>query len=125
MILSVMALGGMILGVTTIAGLLMIYQVRQATDAALSARAIFAADSGLEWGLYNYYCLSAPNNQKTPCPAQPPVFSNSVGNSAVGVAVTCFDAAENPTDCAAATSTVTVRSVGSAGEASRAFEINF
>lgn len=55
MILAVLALGGAILGATTIAGLLMTYQIRQTTDAANSAKAIFAADMGLECGLYNRF----------------------------------------------------------------------
>ncbi|GEM_PF-1253054 len=54
MILAILALGGAILGATTIAGLLMTYQIRQTTDFANSAKAIFAADTGVECGLYNY-----------------------------------------------------------------------
>jgi hypothetical protein len=50
MILTVLALGGTILGAATVASLLVVYQIRQSTDLANSARAIFAADTGIEWG---------------------------------------------------------------------------
>ena len=52
MILAVLALGGAILGATTIAGLLMTYQLRQVGDFSSSAKAIYAADAGVECGLY-------------------------------------------------------------------------
>ena len=65
MVLTVLALGGAILSATTIAGLLMLYQIRQTSDFANSARAIFAADAGIEWGLYNFLCTDAEN---FPCP---------------------------------------------------------
>lgn len=55
MILAVLALGGVILGATTIAGMLMAYQIRRATDLENSARAIFAADAGVECALYNNF----------------------------------------------------------------------
>ncbi len=55
MLLTILTLGGAILGATTIAGLLMIYQLRQTTDSENSARAIFAADAGVECSLYDYF----------------------------------------------------------------------
>lgn len=55
MILAVLAIGGSILGATTIAGLLTLFQIRESTDAINSARAIFAADSGIECGLYSLF----------------------------------------------------------------------
>ena len=118
MILSVLALGGTILGVTTIAGLLMTYQIRQATDFAFSAKAIFAADSGLEWGLYNFYCATDPSGAKAPCPLPAPAFSNGATSS-----VQCADASGDFSDCDDLASAAALRAVGSAGEASRAFEI--
>ncbi|KKU98775.1 MAG: hypothetical protein UY32_C0014G0008 [Candidatus Jorgensenbacteria bacterium GW2011_GWC1_48_8] len=48
MILSVMMLGGIMLSGAAIAGLLMLYQIKSANDAVNSAKAIFAADAGLE-----------------------------------------------------------------------------
>lgn len=53
MLLTVLILSGTILSATTIAGLLMLYQIRQSADIASSNKAIYAADSGLEQALYN------------------------------------------------------------------------
>lgn len=55
MLLTVLIVSGTILGATTIAGLLMLYQIRQSTNAALSLQALFAADSGLECQLYKSF----------------------------------------------------------------------
>ena len=52
MLLAGLLISGTILGATTIAGLLMLYQLRQATNVGYSLQALFAADSGLEWKLY-------------------------------------------------------------------------
>lgn len=52
MLLTVLLISGTILGATTIAGLLMLYQIRQATNVGYSLQALFAADSGVEWKLY-------------------------------------------------------------------------
>ena len=78
MFLSILAIGGTILGATTIAGLLMIYQLRRTSDLANSAKAIFAADAGLESALYNFYkCNFDPASPGAPCPVDgPPAFSN-------------------------------------------------
>jgi len=56
MLIAVLSLGGAILGATTVAGLLTLYQIRATTDTANSAKAIFAADAGVEWALFNHYC---------------------------------------------------------------------
>lgn len=55
MILAVMVLGGAIMGATTIAGMITTYQIRRTTDAANSQKAIFAADAGIECGMYKYF----------------------------------------------------------------------
>ncbi len=55
MILTVLIISGTILGATTIAGILMLNQIRQATNVGHSLQAIFAADAGLEWELYNNF----------------------------------------------------------------------
>lgn len=54
MLLTILVLSGTILGATTIAGFLTLYQIRQSTDIINSAKAIFAADAGLECEFYNY-----------------------------------------------------------------------
>ncbi len=48
MIISVVMLGGILLSAAAIAGLLMIYQIRASNDAVNSAKAVFAADAGIE-----------------------------------------------------------------------------
>ena len=55
MILTTLILSGTILAAVTIAGLLMLYQIRQAGNAMQSGRAIFIADAGLEYELYKFY----------------------------------------------------------------------
>lgn len=67
MLLAILALNGALIGATIIAGFLMVYQIRQATDGANSAQAIFAADAGVECGLYNYFKQGSPPNPPS-CP---------------------------------------------------------
>ena len=55
MIISVLALGGALLTSASIAGLLMVYQIRAGNDAVNSARAIFAADAGIEAASWCYF----------------------------------------------------------------------
>lgn len=54
MIVTTLLISGLILVATTVAGFLVSMQVRQATDTEMSARAIFAADAGIEASLYCY-----------------------------------------------------------------------
>ncbi len=111
MIMTIIALGGTILGATTVAGLLMVYQIRQASDLANSNRSIFAADAGIEWGLYSFFNPSSTLAM--------PTFANGAS-----VSVTCYDAGGASNPCAAA-STSAIRSLGQAGGVSRAFELSF
>lgn len=117
MLLTVLTLGGTLLGATTIAGLLMLYQVRQGTDLSQSARAIFAADAGIEWGLYNVIC-NASDGTKTPCPVSPapPTFTNGAT-----LAVTCRDDQGGVIQDCNSSTTVSIKSIGSFGNVSRAF----
>lgn len=55
LLLVVVMMGGILFLVTAVAGLLMYYQVEQSNDTAHSAVSIFAADAGLERGLYYYF----------------------------------------------------------------------
>ena len=48
MLISVIMLSGILLSAAAIAGLLTIYQIRAANDVVNSAKAIFAADAGIE-----------------------------------------------------------------------------
>ena len=108
MILTILALGGTILAGTTVAGLLVAYQIRQTTDLANSAKAIFAADTGIEWGLYQFFKSGTP-----------PALSNKATFTTI-----CYDEASGQIDCANA-SVVRIRSVGRAAAVSRALEQSF
>jgi hypothetical protein len=111
MILAVMSLGGAILGATTIAGFLMVYQVRQTTDLANSAKAIFAADAGVECALYNQF-------HSNDCTELQTFAANGASFD-----VKCFDTggALVP-DCSNANASV-LFSVGTAATARRAFSV--
>lgn len=94
------------MGATTIAGLLVTYQIRQATDLMNSGKAIFAADAGIEWGLYQFF---KPNSSHPK-----PTLSNGASFT-----TTCSPVA----DCKDF-GTRTVRGAGRASNAERAFELD-
>src|SRR3989344_7426978 len=79
MLITILAISGTILGATAIAGLLMLYQIRQSTDIASSAKSVYAADSGIEWRLYKFFktdgqvCNDCPDGGVCPQPG----FSNN------------------------------------------------
>ncbi|HEY4523712.1 MAG TPA: hypothetical protein VJK04_02460 [Candidatus Paceibacterota bacterium] len=58
MLMTVLILGGTMIGASTIAGLITTYRLQQAGRARDSAMAIFAADAGLEKGFYQCFKLS-------------------------------------------------------------------
>lgn len=70
MILTVLLLGGVIMGVASVVSSLIVYKVRQATDVTDSAKAIFAADAGREFELFRAY--KTADLSVTSCPS----FSN-------------------------------------------------
>jgi hypothetical protein len=86
MLIAVLALGGAILGATTVAGLLTLYQIRATTDTANSAKAIFAADTGTEWALFNYYC----GVDSSQCP-DGPIAPTTFAGSRASMTVSCYD----------------------------------
>ena len=55
MLLSVLLISSAVLGAATIAGLLVVFQLRQTADAESSAQSVFAADAGIERSLYEKY----------------------------------------------------------------------
>ena len=75
MILISVMLGGLILSATAIAGLLMYLSLQQAGDSISSAAAFFAADAGVEQGLYCYF-YTLTSNDLSPCQKQPVSLSN-------------------------------------------------
>lgn len=114
MLITVLILSGTVFATTAIAGLLMLNQIRQSNDIVNSNKAIFAADSGIEWRLYKFFkgdsqtCKECPDGGACPGP--------SFENGAV-FQTTC------DLQAAAGTSKVTIKSTGSSGNNSRAFEI--
>lgn len=63
LVLTTLTIGGVLIGASAVAGLLMTYQIRQVSDITNSAKSVFAADTGIEWGLYQFFkpgTLSAP-----------------------------------------------------------------
>jgi hypothetical protein len=116
MILAVLALGGTMLGATAIAGFLMLYQIRQATDFESSAKALFAADAGTEWALYTYSHPPAG-----PLPGNP---AGTLSNGAI-VQVTCYDASSTVTPCDSTSTAVSAISKGVAEDSKRAFFVGF
>jgi hypothetical protein len=107
MILAVLTLGGAILGVTAIAGLLMLYQIRQSTDFQNSAKSIFAADAGVELALENYF-----RHEGGPL--------GTLSNGAL-VEVTCYDSSDTALATCDDASAAYAISKGTAGDTKRAF----
>lgn len=70
MIITVLVLGGAIMGASTIAGFLMTRSIRQSTLAEDSAKAIFAADAGLENLMFECVKKSNCNCSSPPGPCK-------------------------------------------------------
>lgn len=88
MLIAVLSLGGAILGATAIAGFLTLYQIRTTADTENSAKAIFAADAGVEWSQFEYY---------TGTTVPSPTFANGAA-----VTVNCYNGSSGlstPTAC--------------------------
>lgn len=117
MILTTLVIGGTILGATTIGGLLVLYQIRQSTDLANSAKAVFAADTGVEWGLYEYYKKRPPAPSPHPRPATP--LSNGASFTTI-----CRDSAGSTVSCNDPQTDVII-GTGDSGNVKRAFKISF
>jgi len=54
MILTVIVISSTLLGVASVGGLLILHQIRNSGNFTNSAKAIFAADAGVEWWLHQY-----------------------------------------------------------------------
>ncbi len=123
MITTILALGGVLMGATAIAGLLMVYQIRQASDLANSTKAIFAADTGVDWGLYQY---GGCNGDMANCEAYGYGQNGPALANKASLEVFCYDEFENKVDCTEGPAVVrSIRSQGSSGKSSRAFLIEF
>src|SRR3989344_3967999 len=85
MLLAMLALSGTIVGATTVAGLLITYQIRQSVDFTRSAQAIFTADAGVDWALYQFF---KPGSTAINAPA----FSPNIN-----LDLRCYDVFTDPT----------------------------
>jgi hypothetical protein len=125
MLLIMIALGGTLLGATTIAGLLMMYQIRQSADLRDSNMAIFAADAGLEMVGYT----TRFPNQEVPSGVQYLVDGDGKRNGAFIDKIICYSTTTDPGPANIMTcendgssTPALVRSYGSAGRSNRAFQ---
>ena len=111
MLITILTLSGILLGATTIAGLLMTYQIRQATDITNSTKAIMAADAGIEWELYK---ISQERGD----------YQISFSNGAALI-TTCkrLDSSDCLYDGSDMESGLTIRSIGQSLKVYRAFEM--
>lgn len=80
--LTVLVLGGSILGASAIAGYLMLLSVRGATDLVGSAKAILAADAGIEWELFRSF---KDSNQPSPVFLNNATFTATVDPASVQI----------------------------------------
>ncbi len=96
-LLTVLILAGSMLGASMIAGYLMLLKIRASSDITNSARAIFAADAGVEWELYKQ--IKDPGYPK-------PSLSN-------GADFTTYQDGQ------------IIKSIGESGNVFRAFELNY
>ena len=114
MLITSIVLSSTLLGATAIAGLLMLYQLRQGSDITNSTKAIFAADAGLEWRLYRFFKVDRSCDCSDPDQCPPPEFLNGAT-----LQTSCVSSAGDTSQ------TVTIRSTGFANKNARAFEFNF
>lgn len=111
MLMSVLTLGAVMLGATAISGLLVVYQIRMSSDAASSAKAVFASDAGIDWALYQFLKPESASSR------QPPVFSNRARFEVI-----CKDSSGNVAQCTDP-GVSSIKSNGFYGLISRAFEL--
>lgn len=104
MLLTVVLLSGVILASTSLAGLLVLYQLKLATNIKTSTQAIFAADAGIEWAFYNESKLGG----SLPYPNNGPKMTNG---SKVSIT-------KNATD------PFPLKAIGQSGRSARAFQAN-
>jgi hypothetical protein len=123
MLTAVLSISGAILGATTVAGFLMLYQLRASTDSENSAKAIFAADSGVEWTLFDYYC-GQTNPPRCSLGTGEDYQSSSFSNG-VSFQVTCSDVNDKSSACNDASNTVSAVSLGLSSNSRRAFALMF
>jgi len=113
MLMSIVSISMVFVGATIIAGVLQVFQIRQSSDFANSTKAIYAADAGLEWGLYQMI-------KRSGLPVDPaPILSNGATIDAV-----CRDVAGTVLDCTDA-AVSSISATGKSARSSRALQASF
>ncbi len=110
MLMTTLILSGAILGATTFAGLLVLFQLRQTSDVAASTKAIFAADSGIECA----FLVRFEGGAESPPPAPAEYESRCRGTLANGAEYRTISTGPD-----------TIKSVGRFSRSARAFEVRF
>lgn len=111
MVLTVMLLSGAVLGATAIVGLLMIYEIRNAVDIINSAKALAAADAGIQCALMKRKEVQEFSTSSRNCGETTPISLSSSGAR--------YSVTEVMDDEGVA---IGVRSTGTSGRISRSFE---
>ncbi|MEK7555253.1 MAG: hypothetical protein AAB516_00300 [Patescibacteria group bacterium] len=112
MLLTIVVLSGTLMTVSGVVGFLMLHKIRQSTDIVNSAKAIFAADSGIEWELYRCFKCKSVEICDFSCASpydNPPPMTNSSNFTAI---ITDIDTDGKPDF---------IKSIGKAGNTARAF----
>ncbi len=108
MLMTVLIISGTILGATTIAGLLTLYQLRQSASVSDSTRAIYAADTGIEYELFRIFKTDKYGTCVLRICSPDYFTNNSLSNGASFTATVPADASY-------------IESAGNAGKTARAF----
>lgn len=108
MLMTVLIISGTILGATTIAGLLTLYQLRQSANVSDSAKAIYAADTGIEYELFRIFKTDKYGTCVLRTCLPDYTVNNSLSNGTSFIATVPADASY-------------IESAGSAGKTTRAF----
>jgi len=112
MIIVSLVLGGVMLTSIVIGGILISNQIRQAGNITSSAKALYAADAALEWGMYQFYKNNIPD-------AGSPSFTNNSTYTTL-----CYSGASS-VPCTAGGNITDIVGKGTFGKVSRAFQISF
>lgn len=85
MVISAFVIASALLVVTTISGMLTVFNLRQIGNYINSMKAIYAADSGIEWWLYNQFNGLPPGGPGVGFDPEIPKFTNGARIESVGV----------------------------------------
>lgn len=105
-LISIVVLGSIVLSITTIAGYLSIQRIRSSRDIVDSAKAIYAADTGIELEAYKRLTYE-------------PLFGTSTPSVGINVPGVSFEATSTETG-----GQFEIRSIGTSGKVGRGFRVN-